>query len=90
MIVSLYVDDLIYSGNDESMMMEFKRSMMKEFDMSDLGKMRYFLGIEVQQLENGIFISQKKYAWDVLKRFQMEECNVVLNPIVPGFKIFER
>lgn len=87
LIVSLYVDDLIYSGNDESMMMEFKRSIMKEFDMSDLGKMRYFLGIEVQQLENGIFISQKKYAWDVLKRFQMEECNAVLNPIVPGFKI---
>lgn len=87
LIVSLYVDDLIYSWNDESMMMEFKRSMMKEFDMSDLGKMRYFLGIEVQQLENGIFISQKKYAWDVLKRFQMEECNVVLNLIVPGFKI---
>ncbi|XP_050889810.1 secreted RxLR effector protein 161-like [Lathyrus oleraceus] len=55
--------------------------------MSDLGKMRYFLGIEVQQLKNGIFISQKKYAWDVLKRFQMEECNAVLNPIVPGFKI---
>lgn len=87
LIVSLYVDDLIYTGNDESMMGEFKKSMMKEFDMSDLGKMMYFLGIEVQQLENGIFISQKKYARDILKRFQMEECNAVLNPIIPGFKI---
>lgn len=51
--------------------------------------MRYFLGIEVKQLENGIFISQKKYARDILKRFQMEECNVILNPIIPGFQILK-
>lgn len=87
LIVSLYVDDLIYTGNDESMMGDFKKSMMNEFDMTDLGKMRYFLGIEVQQLESGIFISQKKYAGDVLRRFRMEECNAVSNPIVPGVKI---
>ncbi|PRQ33949.1 putative RNA-directed DNA polymerase [Rosa chinensis] len=87
LIVSLYVDDLIYTGNDDAMMREFKDSMMKEFDMSDLGKMRYFLGLEVQQLQDGIFISQKKYAMDVLRRFGMEKSNAVLNPIVPGFKI---
>lgn len=46
-IVSLYVDDLIYTGNDDDMMLEFKNSMMREFDMSDLGSMSYFLGIEV-------------------------------------------
>lgn len=87
LIVSLYDDDLIYTRNDDAMMREFKDSMMKEFYMSDLGKMRYFLGIKVQRLENGIFINQKKYAIDVLKRFRMEDCNVVLNPNVPGFKI---
>lgn len=87
LIISLYVDDLIYTGDDEVMMREFKDSMMKEFDMSDLGKMRYFLGIEVVQFDGGIFISQKKYVMEMLKKFGMEDSNSVQNPIIPGFKI---
>ena len=47
LIVSLYVDDLIFTGNDEAMFNEFKSSMVHEFDMTDLGKIRYFLGIEI-------------------------------------------
>ena len=57
LIVSLYVDDLIFTGNNEAMFEEFKNSMMSEFDMIDLGKMRYFPGIEVLQRSDGIFIS---------------------------------
>ena len=45
LIVSLYIEDLIYTGNDMNMCDEFKNSMMVEFDMSDLGRMRYFLGV---------------------------------------------
>ena len=55
-IVSVYVDDLIFTGNDEVMMSEFKSSMLREFDMSDLGKIRFFLGIEVLQKFDGIYI----------------------------------
>ena len=86
-IVSLYVDDLIVFGNDELMIVEFKDSMKREFDMTDLGRMRYFLGLEVLQKSNGIFISQHKYALEVLKRFGMDKSNSVHNPIVPGFKL---
>lgn len=60
LIVCLYVDDLIYTGNDEFMFIKFKQSMMNEFEMTDLGKTRYFLGIEVLQQVDGIFICQKK------------------------------
>ena len=56
LIVSIYVDDLIYTGDDENMMFDFKNSMMKVFDMTDLGRMRFFLGIEVLQRSDGIFI----------------------------------
>lgn len=87
LIVSLYVDDLIYTGDNMVMIEEFKKSMMREFEMSDLGKMKYFLGIEVLQLSDGIFIDHKKYAMNVLKRFGMEGSNAILNSIVSGFKI---
>ena len=52
------MDDLIFTGNDEIMFTKFKDSMQKEFDMSDLGKMKYFLGIEVVQTAYVIFICQ--------------------------------
>ena len=45
--------------------------MSKELEISDLGLLHYFLGIDVKQVEDGIFISQKKYAIDLLKRFHM-------------------
>lgn len=57
----VYVNDLIYTGNDELMFQEFKTMMMNEFAMTDLGKMRYFLGIEVLQGCNGSFWVEKIY-----------------------------
>lgn len=79
MTISLYVDDLIFSGNDENMFVKFKDSMKLEFDMTDLGKMKYFLGVEVLQNSEGIYISQRKYAKEVLERFRMEKSNSVNN-----------
>jgi len=85
--VSIYVDDLIFTGNDEVMLSDFKNSMLREFDMTDLGKMRFFLGIEVLQKSDGIYICQRKYALEVLRRFGMMESNSVGSPIVSEFKI---
>ncbi|KAK2442749.1 putative mitochondrial protein [Trifolium repens] len=87
LIVSLYVDDLIFTGNNEAMFSKFKDSMKNEFDMSDLGRMSHFLGVEVVQNAKGIFISQAKYARDILERFDMLNCNAVQCPIVPGCKL---
>jgi hypothetical protein len=55
--------------------------------MTDLGKMKYFLGIEVLQRPNDVFIGQQKYAQEVLDRFKMDQCNPVNNPLVPGHKL---
>ncbi|KAL6203687.1 hypothetical protein ACLB2K_027387 [Fragaria x ananassa] len=65
---------------------ELRRSMM-EFDMTDLGMMHYFLGIEVVQSDAGIFIKQKKYAQEVLEKFEMKGCNSVATPAEPGLKL---
>ncbi|KAL0308843.1 UNVERIFIED_CONTAM: Retrovirus-related Pol polyprotein from transposon RE2 [Sesamum radiatum] len=67
LIVSLYVDDLIYTGNNEKMIQDFKEDMMKTFEMSDLGLMHFFLGIEINQEKEGIFICQRKYTETLLR-----------------------
>ena len=59
LIVSLYVDDLIFTGNNEKMFKHFKESMQQQFDMTDLGKMKYFLGIEVIQTANATLYVNK-------------------------------
>ena len=84
LIASIYVDDLLLTSNDEELLNQFKRSMMDEFDMIDLGKMRYFLGIEVMQKTDGILICQRKYAAELIERFGMQNYNSVCNSIVPG------
>lgn len=85
--MSIYVDDLLFTSDDEELLNEFKRNMKDEFDMTDLGKMRYFLGIEVIQKADGIFICQRKYAAELIERFEMENYNSVCNLIVPGQKV---
>ncbi|GKV40705.1 hypothetical protein SLEP1_g48314 [Rubroshorea leprosula] len=87
LIVCLYVDDLIFTGNNPRMFEEFKRAMSNEFEMTDIGLMSYYLGIEVKQMEEGIFISQENYAREVLKRFNMSNCKPVNTPVAGGMKL---
>jgi len=98
LIVCLYVEDLIFTGNDTLMFDNFTRndtlmfdnfkiSMMDDFEMTDLGQMYYFLGIDVVQSSAGISISQKKYLQEILNRFSMEECNHVTTPTEFGVKL---
>ena len=63
----VYVDDIIVTGNDEKKNNTLKRCLAKEFEIKDLGKLKYFLGIEVARSKQGIFISQHKYVIDLLK-----------------------
>ncbi|CAJ2666383.1 unnamed protein product [Trifolium pratense] len=81
LIISLYVDDLLVTGDDTRLVEEFKQEMMQAFEMTDLGLMTFFLGIEIKQNENDVFIYQKKYAKEILKKFQMEECKTVSTPM---------
>lgn len=86
LIVCLYVDDLIFTGNSQRMIDEFKKSMTKEFEMTDIGLMSYYLGIEVKQTKDGVFICQERYTKDILKRFGMENCKPIGTPIQCGTK----
>eukprot|EP00253_Pinus_taeda_P028211 PITA_28211 len=61
--------------------------MKEEFEMTNMGLLRYFLGIEVDQNENGIFISQARYANEVLGRFNMQDYKAAITPTVMGLKL---
>ena len=69
------------------MIQEFKENVMKTFEMTDLGLMHCFLGIEINQQEEGMLISQKKYAESVLKKFKMNYCKNVPMPLVTNRKL---
>ncbi|XP_059450873.1 uncharacterized mitochondrial protein AtMg00810-like [Corylus avellana] len=65
--VLVYVDDIIITGNDDLAINQLKHFLEKKFLIKDLGKLKYFLGIEVARSKKGIFLSQKKYILDILK-----------------------
>lgn len=75
LIVALYVDDLVFTGNNEKMITDFKRDMMQRYELNDLGLLHHFLGIEVHQQDDGVFISQKIYAEKMLKKFSSSDAN---------------
>ncbi|RVX02815.1 Retrovirus-related Pol polyprotein from transposon TNT 1-94 [Vitis vinifera] len=80
-VVSVYVDDLLVTGSNEKLVKEFKAEMLKVFEMTDLGLMSYFLGMEVKQDHDGVFISQKKYAKEILNKFHMDDCKRTSTPM---------
>jgi hypothetical protein len=61
--------------------------MQKEFNMSMLGELTFFLGLQVSQSDKGIFISQTKYIKEMLKEFQMEDCKPMSTPMITGCKL---
>jgi len=86
-ILGVYVDDLIVTGSDPSEIATFKKQMTSEFEMSDLGLLSYYLGIEVKQEVDCVTIRQTGYAKKVLTRFGMADCNPTKVPITPGTKL---
>jgi hypothetical protein len=85
-ILLLYVDDLFLTG-EEKLIAECKRRLASEFEMKDLGLMHYFLGLEVWQSPERIFLNQGKYTVEILKRFDMLECKPMNTPMEAKLKL---
>jgi hypothetical protein len=86
-VISLYVDDLLITGSTVELIQQFKDDMKQVFEMSDLGEMSYFLGMEVEQKNGDIFICQRKYAKEMLMKFNMENCKSMSTPMCPKEKL---
>jgi len=87
LVVIIYVDDIIFGGSRDELCKEFADKMQIEFEMSMLGELSFFLGLQVNQMKNGIFISQIKYVKEMLKKFTMEDCKPVSTPMMIGCKL---
>ncbi|GJS35965.1 putative ribonuclease H-like domain-containing protein [Tanacetum coccineum] len=81
LLVQVYVDDIIFGSTKKSLCDEFKGLMHKRFQMSSMGELTFFLGLQVQQKEDGIFISQDKYVAKILKKFDFATVKTTSTPI---------
>ncbi|GJX85271.1 putative ribonuclease H-like domain-containing protein [Tanacetum coccineum] len=71
LLVQVYVDDIIFGSTKKSLCVEFEQMMHKRFQMSSMGELIFFLGLQVKQKDDGIFISQDTYVADILKKFDL-------------------
>jgi hypothetical protein len=85
-ILLLYVDDLFLT-REENLIVECKQRLAAEFEIKDLGLMHYFLGLEVWQSSERIFLNQGKYMVEILKRFDMLECKSMNTPMEAKLKL---
>lgn len=83
----VYADDIILTGNDEKEKQVLSKCLAKEFEIKTLGRLKYFLGIEVAHSKKGFFIAQQKYVTDLLKETGKTACKPVTTPIDPNRKL---
>jgi hypothetical protein len=77
LLVQIYVDDIIFGGSSHTLVSRFQEMIENEFQMSMMGELTFFLGIQVKQTKEGIFIHQAKYMKDLMKKFNMADLKPV-------------
>nr|GEV98207.1 retrovirus-related Pol polyprotein from transposon TNT 1-94 [Tanacetum cinerariifolium] len=87
LLVQIYVDDIIFASTDPTACDMFSNEISLKFQMSMMGQMSFFLGLQVSQSLGGIFINHSKFALEILKKFRMDSCDSVDTPIVDRLKL---
>ncbi|KAI3707390.1 hypothetical protein L6452_25856 [Arctium lappa] len=82
-LVQIYVDDIIFGSTNPSLCTRFAERMKKEYKMSMMGELTYFLGLQIKQSDKGTFISQGKYVKDMLKKFDLTQTSAMKTPMAP-------
>ena len=83
----VYVDDIIITSSDQDGIPKLKQHFFSHFQIKDLGKLKYFLGIEIAQFKSSVVMSQRKYVLDILKETCMLDCKPVDTPMDPNVKL---
>nr|KYP73275.1 hypothetical protein KK1_005893 [Cajanus cajan] len=80
-LVQIYVDDIIFGAINDSLCEEFSKDMQNKFEMSMMGELNFFLGLQIRQTKNGIFINQSKYYKELLKIFGIKNAKPMETPM---------
>ncbi|KAL0549221.1 hypothetical protein IC582_013702 [Cucumis melo] len=86
-VAQIYVDDIIFGGFPKALVDNFINIMKSEFEMSMVGELSCFLGLEIKQRSEGIFISQEKYAKNLVKKFGLDQCQYKRTPAATHVKV---
>ncbi|GJW23251.1 retrovirus-related pol polyprotein from transposon TNT 1-94 [Tanacetum coccineum] len=89
LLVQIYVDDIIFASTNTAMCNEFANQMTNKFKMSMMGKMSFFLGLQISQSPRGIFINQSKYASEIVKKYGLHSTDSVDTPMIENKKLDE-
>ncbi|KAI3818790.1 hypothetical protein L1987_12608 [Smallanthus sonchifolius] len=81
LLVQVYVDDIIFGSTNEGMCREFEQVMKSKFEMSNMGELSFFLGLQVSQREDDIYLHQTKYVQDILSKYKMNDSSTYGTPI---------
>ncbi|KAD4586555.1 hypothetical protein E3N88_24156 [Mikania micrantha] len=81
LLVQIYVDDIIFASSDPKLCDDFTKLMTTNFEMSAMGELQFFLGLQIKQKPDGIFIHQSKYTKELLKKFDLQNCKPCSNPM---------
>ncbi|GJR56136.1 retrovirus-related pol polyprotein from transposon TNT 1-94 [Tanacetum coccineum] len=87
LLVQIYVDDIIFGSTNPKYSKRFEKLMHSIFEMSLIGEMKFFLGLQIHQSQKGIFINQAKYALEILKKHNMENCHSIGTPLATKPKL---
>jgi hypothetical protein len=79
--VQVYVDDIVFGGSSNSLVARFADDMSREFEISMMGELQFFLGLQIKQSKEGIFVHQAKYTKDIVRKFKMEDSKAMTTPI---------
>ena len=79
-VAQVYVDDIIFGSTKDELAHNFSKLMQAEFEMSMIGELNHFLGLQIHQQESGIFISQSKYTKNLVKKLGLESASFVRTP----------
>jgi hypothetical protein len=75
------VDDIVFGGSPISLVARFAEDMSREFEMSMMGELQFFLGLQIKQSKEGIFVHQAKYTNDIVRKFKMKDSKAMATPM---------
>jgi hypothetical protein len=81
LIVQVYMDDIVFGGSSNSLVARFAEDMSREFEMSMMGELQFFLELQIKQSKEGTFVHQAKYTKDIVRKFKMEDSKAMATPM---------